>query len=125
MPSAGSGDLSNGLLRNILDLLKLTNAEELAIKYHTPFRKLAHFSEYFILGMLIYSNISEYSKKKYILVITIALCTLYATTDEVHQLFVEGRFCSFIDVLIDTAGASVGAFIIHLKKLVCYQEKKH
>jgi VanZ family protein len=33
---------------------------------------------------------------------------LYATTDEVHQAFVPGRFGKFHDVLIDSAGGALG-----------------
>jgi VanZ family protein len=33
---------------------------------------------------------------------------VYAATDEVHQLFVPGRFGTFHDVLIDTTGGALG-----------------
>ena len=33
---------------------------------------------------------------------------IYASTDEIHQLFVGGRSGRFTDVLIDTAGGFIG-----------------
>ena len=46
-----------------------------------------------------------------VFVITAAFCFLYAATDELHQLFVEGRSAQFSDVLIDAAGSSAGAYL--------------
>lgn len=36
------------------------------------------------------------------------ICVLYAISDEVHQKFIPGRSGEVRDVIIDTAGASVG-----------------
>ena len=44
----------------------------------------------------------------------VALTSLYAVTDEVHQLFVDGRACRFTDWLIDTAGGLTGALVFLL-----------
>ena len=41
-------------------------------------------------------------------------CIFYATTDEIHQIFVPGRACTFVDMLIDLSGAIVGILFIHL-----------
>ena len=46
------------------------------------------------------------------------VCTsLYAVTDEIHQIFVEGRACKISDWAIDTAGAVLGAvaFLVIIK----------
>ena len=37
--------------------------------------------------------------------------TLYAATDEFHQLFVPGRAGLFTDVLIDATGAAIGLLL--------------
>ena len=42
------------------------------------------------------------------------LGTLYAVTDEMHQLLIEGRSGQWTDVLIDSAGALTGVLIIAL-----------
>jgi len=43
-------------------------------------------------------------KNKYFL-ITVAVCFLYAISDEVHQYFVPGRACRVFDVIVDTSGS--------------------
>lgn len=78
-------------------------------------RKLAHFSEYGILSILIYIAVTfEYSLKgpkatknkhyKKSFAISIIITFIYACTDEFHQLFVPGRDGAIRDVLIDTSG---------------------
>lgn len=88
--------------------------EELIIKWHPFIRKLAHFSEYCLLDFCLCLSLFNVSfKKKYLSGIIINIfCLLYATTDEVHQLFVEGRGCSIKDILIDFSGALVG-FVVY------------
>ena len=49
----------------------------------------------------------------------IALTSLYAITDEAHQLFVEGRSCEIGDWAIDTFGALLGAVGLLIIILVC------
>ena len=41
---------------------------------------------------------------------------LYAGSDEVHQLFVDGRACRAGDVLIDAAGVFLGVLIAHFAR---------
>ena len=55
-------------------------------------------------------NISlYYTRGKYSPAFAVVLTSLYAATDEIHQLFVEGRACKISDWAIDTAGAAIGA----------------
>ncbi len=61
-------------------------------------RKIAHFSEYFILTFLAFNCFK--SKKKAIL-----FSLFFALSDELHQNYVAGRVMSFIDVLIDMLGS--------------------
>ncbi len=71
-------------------------------------RKTAHFTEYFILGLILilYLQTKEKLAPKYI-ILAIIFCVLYATSDEIHQLFVDGRSCKIMDILIDTCGSSL------------------
>lgn len=43
-----------------------------------------------------------------------AATTVYAATDEIHQLFVAGRAGRFSDVVIDSAGALLGVLVFAL-----------
>lgn len=72
-------------------------------------RKSAHLALYFILGVLVFSLIREYTKETAKLIIfTLAVVATYAVIDETHQMFVSGRSGEIRDVLIDVTGAAIG-----------------
>ena len=76
-----------------------------------PIRKTAHFSSYFILGLLVLFTLREYGVKDKVWYYAILICFLYAVSDEIHQLFVAGRSGEVLDVLLDTLGSSIAVFI--------------
>lgn len=77
-------------------------------------RKAAHMTEYALLAILlsIHFYTINVSKIKYF-VYNIGICVLYATSDEFHQLFVEGRSGQLSDVFIDTIGIMIGTLIFY------------
>ena len=79
-------------------------------------RKLAHFSEFFILNFLFFRSIIQTNTNKLNRAIfySTLFSILYAISDEVHQYFVPTRNFSIIDILIDSVG--VFAFLFVLKK---------
>ena len=90
-------------------------------------RKVAHFSEYFILGVLIIIFLNYViENKKYIIVflISFVICALYATSDEFHQVFISGRAGQAVDVCIDTLGALTGIVLYSTYYLVYWIGKK-
>lgn len=117
-----SSGTSNGITRVIFDFLNLDDVLVFD-SFHGLVRKIAHFTIYFILGFLIYNALYHSFKKDliYLLVLAIVLVMSYAISDEVHQLFIVGRSCEVRDVLIDTSGGSIGAFIyyFYLKIRMC------
>ncbi len=66
-------------------------------------RKIAHLTEYAVLGALLARALSRPH-----VALPILLGGLYAATDEVHQHFVRGRHAAWYDVLLDTIGVTVG-----------------
>ena len=82
-------------------------------------RKGAHMTEYFILIMLIQRTLTvKYTLNKS-LSFAFLLTVLYASSDEYHQTFVQGRCGQIKDVLIDSCGALIYMIIIkckHVKK---------
>lgn len=84
---------------------------------HHIVRKLAHFTIYFILGVLVsyLLNVGKRKGKKIILV-AIICCILFAISDETLQLFVYGRGAQVSDVFIDTLGASLGILLVYLSR---------
>ena len=73
-------------------------------------RKVAHFTEYLILGILVI-NALKYNTIKDMMKLSILICILYASLDEIHQLFVSDRAGNIFDVLIDTLGSLSGIFL--------------
>lgn len=73
--------------------------------WDTVLRKLAHLAEYAVLGALLYRALRREPA-------AIALGSLYAVTDEVHQSFVSGRQGSPLDWLIDTVGVVAGVLLL-------------
>lgn len=67
-------------------------------------RKTAHFTEYFILGILVFKIFEMYGASRN-LIYSVLFCFFYACSDEVHQLFSDGRSAKVLDVLIDTSGS--------------------
>lgn len=86
-------------------------------------RKIAHFTEYLILGMLVYNFINSFNIDNKI-IISILLCSIYAATDEFHQIFIIGRECKLLDVLIDTFGSITGIIIIKIFSKVLLKKQK-
>ncbi len=77
-----------------------------------PVRKIAHFSEYCILGILLMGAWYDSNKKKAVIVLFPFLTGLiYAATDELHQLLVSGRAGMVSDVIIDGSGVLAGVLL--------------
>lgn len=83
-------------------------------KYIYLFRKLAHFTEYAVLGFFIYPALSFLKPKAKQIVWSFIYCLLFAMSDEYHQLFVAGREGKITDVAIDFVGAAFGICAILL-----------
>lgn len=96
-----------------------------------PVRKLAHFTEFAILGALVLNLLVQIKRRqlatetlvpasalgpyiKRICAAAWSFATLYAVTDEIHQIFVPGRTGKPTDVLIDSAGILFGILIVAL-----------
>ncbi len=84
-------------------------------------RKTAHFSEYALLGMLLTLLLDAYRLRwRWV---SWLICTAYAATDEIHQLFSDGRTGRWQDVMIDSAGALTGLLVV-LLLLHLWQQKR-
>ena len=69
-------------------------------------RKIAHTAEYAVLGALLVRATGRSG-------LALALGTLYAVSDELHQTFVRGRHGSPVDVAIDAVGVALGIAVWH------------
>ena len=75
-------------------------------------RKIAHITEYLILGILMFNALKQFNILN--IYYAIILCVLYSCTDEFHQLFVPGRSGQITDVMLDSVGCLVGCLLIYL-----------
>lgn len=128
---ATSGGISMSVSRKgiwLFDLLtggRLT-AERLAglvTAFEHPLRKMAHFAEYALMGVLVYRILYCHMKKgmkRYWLAVLWVFVS--AAADEIHQYFVPDRWASVSDVLLDTCGGAAGAFLC---MTALYLKEKH
>lgn len=77
-------------------------------------RKAAHFSEYFILYLLVLNAMSESMEAGKARWMSLLIVFLYASSDEFHQMFVPGRACRFTDVMIDTSGGCLALMLNYI-----------
>ena len=143
--ASDSDALSLGFAGRFLHLVvpgfsDMSAADQLALakSINHPVRKLAHFTEYLVLGILAVNalrlhiswskrnlkskavarpaalparNTTAPSRNILTPALSWAFCILYAASDEFHQLFVPGRAGLITDVCIDSAGALLGILL--------------
>lgn len=115
-PAEESSEVSLGFVRTVLDFIPGISEmapekkDALAEGLENLARKLAHFTVFAALGVCSINLAFCYEEnyKKFIYYVLL-FCFLYAVSDEVHQLFTDGRACRISDVFIDFAGSSFGA----------------
>ena len=77
-------------------------------------RKCAHVAEYAVLALLVWRALrgparpDSHPWRWAHAGLALLATTLYASSDEIHQLFVPHREGRFADVLIDASGATLG-----------------
>ena len=127
MPATSSADVSDGLISKAVDVMSNFTNEIGITSYNdqtianiktfldTPVRKLAHFTLYFILEVLVINALLISGIKKKVIIYSLLICLLYAISDEIHQIFIPGRAGMVIDVLIDLSGSFLASNIVYLK----------
>lgn len=103
--SSQPGAKSESQSRFVLDCFQI--AENLTSQ--KIIRKLAHLSIYACMGIC-WANFFCTIKLSWrqCFLISILMCCLFAASDEWHQTFVPGRSGEFLDVCLDTLGATLG-----------------
>ncbi|MBQ7781361.1 MAG: VanZ family protein [Lachnospiraceae bacterium] len=112
-----SGNISMGVsdsLVKALDFLtggrmQTDELTDLAVKLEHPIRKTAHFLEYALMGILVYTMLYyPVSGNKRRFWISVLWVIFSAAADELHQLFVPDRAGRIADVILDTCGGITG-----------------
>lgn len=121
--SSQNGTQSKGISTKVTDTIlsfsnkyKNANAKEktkIRNKTNAVVRKIAHFTIYTILGILLMGIMTKTKLKiKWRVLITLGTGIIYAILDEIHQIFSPGRTPKVTDVYIDTLGILLGIVII-------------
>ena len=104
----------------ILWLFPNTSLETLAV-VHFITRKIAHFTEYAILGFLaaraFYTSLYPAISRRWFLICA-TLIVVYALVDEYHQSFVPSRTGTIYDSFIDMAGGVAALIFVRKKRSV-------
>ena len=79
-------------------------------------RKCAHFTEYALFGLMLRFCLESWFGQQFrsvypLSLISFAGSVIYAGTDELHQLMIDGRSGQFTDVLVDSCGALSGIIL--------------
>ncbi len=91
---------------------------------HTVVRKLAHVTEYFVLGVLLFRAFRAGSGGRRWLrwaLSALAVVMLYAAVDELHQYFVSTRTASLADVGLD----ALGGILAQCVSIVSHRRCRH
>ncbi len=134
MFSANSADTSSKqsgrIVRTVIEIfipdydsLSDQRQEQISDTVSFVVRKSAHFAEYLVLGALVFWCLYKTEDKRLRTSLAAVLASIYSVTDEVHQLFSDGRSCELRDVLIDSCGGILGA-LGALLILIIWEKKK-
>ena len=132
LPAVLSSEMSGHLERIVAWILgKPSESVTFAV------RKAAHVTEFAALGMSLFYTVRDYlewkcgrinvsvpqnrltsqsaaSDRMHRIVLPWVIGTLYAVSDEIHQLFVPGRSCELRDVFIDSLGVLTALIILFI-----------
>ena len=115
--SFSAGNTSRIIGPLILWLFPNTSPETLGV-VHFITRKIAHFTEYAILGFLAaraFRTSSRPAIRDHWFLISAALIIIYALVDEYHQSFVPTRTASVFDSFIDMSGGLSALLLVSRK----------
>ena len=78
--------------------------------------KINHFIAFFILSVLLYLTLKFQRKNRFFFnkayLVTIVICLIYGALDEIHQMWIPGRYSEVLDWLADGLGAFAGLVVV-------------
>lgn len=125
--SSISRKITQDVTKNVKSIQKLEKPkkEKVLKKIESVIRKIAHFSMYTLVGLLLMSLLNTYKLKEiHKIGISLIIGIIYAISDEIHQMFIAERTAKATDVMIDTFGVLFGILIVMLV-IKLYKIKSH
>ena len=127
-----SGNISKKITEEIITRIpqiqekEQNEREAITLRIEKVIRKIAHFSIYTAVGLLLMALISTFEmKEKNRIIISLIIGIIYASSDEIHQSFVPERSPMITDIMIDTMGVMLGILLIMLGKAIIKKYKKN
>ncbi|HEY0322528.1 MAG TPA: VanZ family protein [Pyrinomonadaceae bacterium] len=121
-----SASNTSRIIRPLLVWLFPGISEERLVFAHFIIRKLAHLTEYAILGLLAgraFNTSSHQSLRRRWFLFSLLLVAVYAFSDEFHQLFIPSRTGSIYDSFIDITGGLIALVLLSLWRKVKKREE--
>ena len=119
-----SGNLSGRLAALLFRFPQLLGLDISFDAFHFFIRKLAHFSEYLVLALLV-KTACIYENKNTGKILPVLLCILVPCIDETIQRFVSGRNGNIRDVLLDMTGYCTGWLLFTLVSKLRKNRRPH
>lgn len=125
-----SGGITHWVLRTVMldwEHLPVAEQEKMLDTLGLVIRKLAHFSEYALLGFFLMLHIRQIETRTHLSLpwlLAWGIGTSYAVTDELHQGLVGGRHPAVTDVCIDSGGVIAGVGLLLLVFLAAGRKRK-
>jgi len=108
-----SAEHTAGFILRALKFLFPFMAEGQLLFWHVVCRKVAHVTEYFVLGTLVLRALRGVSwGKATIATVALTFVLTIALTDEFHQSFVPSRTAALADVGYDFAGGVIALILL-------------
>lgn len=127
-----SGNISKKITEEIITRIpqiqekEQNEREAISLRIEKVIRKIAHFSIYTAVGLLLMALLSTFEmKEKNRIIMSLIIGIIYASSDEIHQSFVPERSPMITDVMIDTMGVMLGILLIMLGKAIIKKYKKN
>ncbi|MFS0644661.1 VanZ family protein [Siminovitchia sp. 179-K 8D1 HS] len=103
--ATGSPSSTGGSTRFLFERFLHLSPEQASV-FNLLFRKMVHLTAFGLLAVLFYHGLR---KRKFFM--SWFLATVYAASDELHQLYVPDRTASIWDVGIDSLGAILALWL--------------
>ena len=102
-PAEESGELS----QNVMGFFAKIFTAFVGLIGHETFRSIAHGLEYCGLSLLLFNALYQTTRKPGV-ILPFAVSVFYSLTDEIHQIFIDGRAFQFTDLAVDALGSVAG-----------------
>ncbi len=109
-PAVISAETSRTISQQILEVVREDPTPQMIRSFDAFLRNSAHFGVFFVLGLFAYPTFVLQAWRRPFL-ISLLFTISYAFSDEVHQIFVDGRAFQFRDLLLDSIGGFLGILI--------------